>query len=286
MNNGKYPILVVDDEKEVTMSLKSLFQALGHEMYTALDGNEANKVIDEVRPELVILDLRMPKVDGKSVLKRIRSTYQDMKVIVITAYPQEKEEVDKLGVDGFFVKPVDLPALIDRIKYVLETKKNTRVHPAKEEKPKQLKKTPKAKILFIEPNASIHGFTCGLFDSQEFNPGEYETKIVYSLKDAMGLFTDNSIYVFSPDLVVIYDFNIEMDIIENFADYMMSTSFKPKQVILHGIFPRSDYEVTQLKKKGITYCNQNVMTDEEFRKMNKKLIDFVADECIKHKLVK
>ena len=286
MIDKKYPILVVDDEKEVTMSLKSFFQTLGHEMYTAFDGEEADKVIEQARPELVILDIRMPKMDGKELLKRIRSNYSEMKVIVITAYPQEKEEVEAIGVDGFFVKPVDLPGLIDRITYVLETKKDTRIYPAEEEKEKPLEKTPKAKVLFIEPNASIYGFTCGLFESKEFNPGEYEVKVVYSVKDAIGLFKDNSIYTFSPDIVVIYDFNIEMDVIENFADYMMSTSFKPKRVILHGIFPRGDYEIAQLKKRGITYCNQNVMTDEEFRKMNKRLIDFVAEECIKHKLVK
>lgn len=285
-NNKKYPILVVDDEREVTMSLKSLFETLGHEMFTALDGETANKLIREARPQLIILDIRMPKVDGKKILKRIRNIYSNMKVIVITAYPEEKEEVEKLGIDGFFIKPVDLPALIDRIKYVLETKEDTRVYPTKVIKEEKIKKVPKAKILFIEPNINIYGFTCGLFGSKEFNPGEYEIKVVYSLKEALDLFHPRSLYAFSPDIVVIYDFNTDIENIDELADYIMSTSHKPKEVIMHGIFPRNDYEIIKLKEKSITYCNQNILTDEGFREMNKKLIDFVAKECLKHKLVK
>jgi len=286
-NNKRHVILVVDDEKNVTMSLKSFFETLGHEMYTALDGEEANKVIETTRPELIILDIRMPKVDGKEILKRVRSVYSKTKVIIITAYEEEKEEVEKLGIDGFFTKPVDLPRLIDRIKYVLATKKDTRVYPTKEIKEEEtLKKVPKAKILFIEPNVNVYGFTCGLFDSKQFNPGEYEVKVVYSIKEAFELFGDKSIYGFSPDIVIIYDFNIELTDIDKLADYIMSLSFKPKEVIMHGIFPRTDFEITQLERKGITYCNQNIMNDEELRSMNKKLIDFVGKECIRLGLIK
>lgn len=158
-NNKRHVILVVDDEKKVTMSLKSFFETLGHEMYTAMDGEEANKVIETIRPELIILDIRMPKVDGKEILKRVRSVYSKTKVIIITAYEEEKEEVEELGIDGFFIKPVDLPALIDRIKYVLATEKDTRVYPTKVVKKEVvIEKIPKAKILFIEPNINVYGF--------------------------------------------------------------------------------------------------------------------------------
>jgi len=286
MNHQKHVILVVDDEKEVTMSLKSFFSTLGHEMYTALDGQEANRVIDEIKPELVILDIRMPKVNGKEILKKIRSTYSNTKVIVITAYEQEKKEVEKIGVDGFFMKPVDLPALIERIKFVLATKKDTIVQPSKEAKKKPSKKIPKAKILFIEPNINVYGFTCGLFESKDFNIGEYEIKVAYSLNEAMELFSPNSLYEFIPDIVVLYDFSTQLEDIDKFADYMMQTSFKPKEIIMHGILPRTDFEIVQLKKKGIKYCNQNVLTDEGLRSMNKKLIDFVSNECLALGLVK
>jgi len=287
MHNKRHVILVVDDEKKVTMSLKSFFETLGHEMYTALDGEEANKVIETIRPELIILDIRMPKVDGKEILKRVRSAYSKTKVIIITAYEEEKEKVEELGIDGFFIKPVDLPALIDRIKYVLATEKDTRIYPTKiVEKKAAIEKIPKAKILFIEPNINVYGFTCGLFDSHEFNPGEYEIKVIYSLKEAFELFGPKSIYTFSPDVVIMYDFNIELTDIDKLADYIMNLSFKPKEVIMHGVFPRTDFEIAQLERKGITYCNQNIMTDEELRTMNKKLIDFVGKECVRLGLVK
>lgn len=286
-NTRKHAILVVDDEKEVTISLQSFFETLGHEMYIALDGEEATYVIDQVRPELVVLDIRMPKVNGKEILKKIRSTYRDIKVIVITAYEQEREEVEKIGVDGFFIKPVDLPALIDRIRHVLETKGDTKVYPTKEVKEKEVgRKVPKARVLFIEPNINVYGYTCGLFNSKEFNPGEYETKVAYSFDEAVDLFHPSSLYEFSPDIVIIYDANAEFEELTKLPDYIMGISHKPRKVIVHGIFPRTDYEIAQLKKKGILYCDQNVCTDEDFRKINKKLIDFIADECINLGLIK
>lgn len=286
MNNKKYPILVVDDEREVTMSLKSFFETLGHEMYTALDGEAADKIINEVMPQLVILDIRIPKIDGKQILRRIKSMHRGIKVIVITAYPQEKEEVEEIGIDGFFTKPVNLPKLIERIKYVLETEKDTRFYPTKIIKEEVIKEIPKAKILFIEPNINIYGYTCGMFNSEEFNSGEYETKVAYSLKEAMDLFQPNSIYAFSPDIVIIYDINQEFEELDKIADYIMHISFRPKEIIVHGIFPRNEHEIAILERKGITYCDQNVFTDEDFRKMNRKLIDFVAKECTKLRLVK
>ena len=286
MNDKKYPILVVDDEKNVTMSLESFFKTLGHEMYTALDGETATKIITDKRPELVILDIRMPNIDGKEILRRIRKKYSDMKVIVITAYEEEAKEVEQIGVDGFFIKPVDMQGLIDRIKYVLETKEDTRAYPTKKIKEPVLKEIPKAKVLFIEPDLNIYGYTCGMFESKQFNPGEFEVRVAYDLKEAMAMFGDNSIYGFHPDIVVIYDIHRELTELDKIADYMLNISFRPKEIIVHGIFPRNDHDIEKLKKKGVIYCDQNVLTDEDFRKMNQKLISCVSRECVKLGLVK
>lgn len=123
MNNNteKGVILVVDDEKEVTMSLKGFFSAIGYDMLTAFDGDEALKVIDSIKSlDLILLDVRMPGVDGIQILKHLRKTNSKTKVIIITAYDKEvKAEVEKIGIDGFFAKPIDLSKLIDRIRYVI-----------------------------------------------------------------------------------------------------------------------------------------------------------------------
>lgn len=275
-------ILVVDDEKEVTMSLQGFFTALGHDMLTALDGNEALQIIDSIGLDLVLLDMRMPGVDGMQVLKHIRKAKPKTKVIVITAYDKEvKNEVEKIGIDGFFTKPIDLSKLLERIRYVLETSKNTRAYPTKEKAEAISKETPKAKLLFLEPNPVVFGFTCGFFASKNLVDGEYETKVVYGDREGLDV-----LYDYQPDMVIMYDSLYNMKDTKELAGLMMKSSHKPKSVILHGLFPKTEYELIELKKMGVQYCNQNALDDEGFRISNKKLADFVAKECVKQRLVK
>ena len=275
-------ILVVDDEKEVTMSLKGFFTALGHDMLTALTGDEALHIINSIDLDLVLLDMKMPGIDGLQILKHVRTQKPKTKVIVITAYDEEyKEEVEKTGIDGFFAKPIDLSRLIDRIRYVLETRKNTRVYPTKEKIEAPPKEIPKARLLFIEPNPMVYGFTCGFFAGKDLVEGEYETKVVYGDREGLNL-----LYDYEPDIVVMFDALYNMEDTKELAGLMMKSSHKPKAVILHGLIPKTAFEVTELKKMGIKFCNQNSMDDEGFRVSNKKLADFIAKECIKYDLVK
>ena len=275
-------ILVVDDEKEVTMSLKGFFTALGHDMLAAFNGEEALRIIDSVGLDLILLDVRMPGVDGIQVLKHVRAKKPKTKVIIMTAYDKEvKEEVEKIGIDGFFPKPIDLSRLLDRIRYVLKTSKDTKVYPTKEKAEIPTKKTPKAKLLFVEPNPMVYGFTCGYFAGKDLVEGEYETKVAYG--DREGL---NVLYSYQPDIVIMYDALYNMEDTKQLAAIMMQSSHKPKTVILHSLIPKTDFEMKELEKMGIKFCNQNAMDDEGFRISNKKLADFVSKECIKHGLIK
>jgi len=275
-------ILVVDDEKEVTMSLKGFFTAIGHDMLTALNGEEALKIIDSISLDLILLDVKMPGVDGIAVLKHVRKTKPRTKVIIITAYDKEvKEEVEKLGIDGFFSKPIDLSKLLDRIRYVLQTSKNTRAYPTKEKAEKVSKEIPKAKLLFLEPNPMVFGFTCGFFAASDLVEGEYETKVVYNDREGLDV-----LYNYLPDIVIMYDSLYNMEDTKQLAGLMMNSSHKPKAVILHGIFPKSEFEIKELQNMGVQYCNQNAMDDEGFRMLNRKLVDFVAKECVRFGLVK
>lgn len=283
MNTNAGVILVVDDEKEVTMSLKGFFAALGHEMLTSFDGKDAMQIIDAISLDLVLLDIKMPGIDGIEILKHIRKVRPRTKVIVITAYDKEvKEEVEKIGIDGFFSKPIDLSKLLDRIRYLLATpSKNTRAYPTQEKKEVPTGEIPKAKLLFIEPNPVVYGFTCGCFAAKDVIEGDYETKVVYGDSDGL-----NHLYDYQPDVVIMYDSVYNMEDTKELAGLMMASSHKPKAVILHGLIPKMEYELKELEKMGILYCNQNTMDDEGFRLCNKKLADFVAKQCMKHGLVK
>ena len=183
---------------------------------------------------------------------------------------------------GFFAIPIDLSRLFYRIRYVIDDpKRDTRVYPSKEKEEATSKRTPKARLLFIEPSPIVYGFTCGFFAASGIMEGEYETKVVYGDKDGLSI-----LYDYQPDIVIMYDSLFSMDDTKELAGLMMKSSHRPKAVILHGLIPKTDFEIRDLDKMNIKFCNQNSIDDEGFRLLNKKLADFVAKECVKYGLVK
>lgn len=288
-NNEKGVILVVDDEKEVTMSLEGFFATLGYDMLTALDGEEALKVIDSIKNlDLILLDVRMPGVDGIQILKHLRKTGSKAKVIIMTAYDNEvKQEVEKIGIDGFFAKPIDLSKLIDRIRYVIENSdKNTRAYPTEETTVPASKKTPKARLLFIEPSIEMHAFTSALFNNPDFCSGEYEKKALYYGIDSLSGIILNELMSYQPDIVLINDYAMSEGDILNMIDLFRSIKIQPAEIIIHGLFARSSIFETQLKIKKVKRCIQNTMNNQQLIEMNKKLIDCVDKECLERGLVK
>jgi two-component system response regulator (stage 0 sporulation protein F) len=289
-NNGeKGVILVVDDEKEVTMSLKGFFTALGYDMLTALDGNEAMNVINSIKNlDLILLDVKMPGVDGIQILKHLRKNNSKAKVIIMTAYDKDvKQEVEKAGIDGFFAKPIDLSKLIDRIRYLIEDPdKDTRVYPTKEKAVAVSKKIPRAKLLFIEPSVEMHAFTSALFNNPDFCSGEYERKAIYFGIDNLSGIILHELMAYQPDIVLINDYAMSEGDILNMIDLIDGVKIKPDEIIIHGLFERSSIFETRLKMKKVKRCIQNTMDHQQLIEMNKKLIDFVNNECIDHGLVK
>jgi two-component system, response regulator, stage 0 sporulation protein F len=275
-------ILVVDDEKEVTRSLEGFFSALGYKILGAFNGEEALEIIKTRRLDLILLDIRMPGIDGRDVLKRVKKDNPTIKTIVFTAYgKQYKDEVEKLGVDSFFTKPLNLSKLIETIQTLIGP--DAAIKPPTEPiHVEETKGIPKAKILFIQPSPMTYGFTCGYFAGHDnLAGGDYDVRVSYDVKEALNL-----IYSYQPDIVVMYDCFFNPDDAKEFGGLMMKSSHKPKSVILHGLIPRTQFQVMELEQNGIQFCNQNTMNDENLRATNKKLVDYVNQECIKHKLLK
>ncbi len=79
-------ILVVDDEKEINETLSEILTNRGHQMFSAFDGDEAIKILRENNIDLVLLDMRMPKVDGIQVIKAIKQHTPRTRIMVITGY--------------------------------------------------------------------------------------------------------------------------------------------------------------------------------------------------------
>jgi len=109
-------ILVVDDERPIAEIIKYNLQKEGFEVQTAYDGEEAIKTVHKMKPELIILDIMLPKKNGFEVLKEIRVQYV-MPVIMLTAKEEENDKITglDLGADDYIVKPFSNKELIARV---------------------------------------------------------------------------------------------------------------------------------------------------------------------------
>ena len=110
-------ILVVDDEKPITDIEKFNLEKEGYDVVVAYDGEEALQKVDEETPELIILDLMLPKVDGLEVAREVRKT-RDMPIIMVTAKDSELDKVLglELGADDYVTKPFSNRELVARVK--------------------------------------------------------------------------------------------------------------------------------------------------------------------------
>jgi CheY-like chemotaxis protein/two-component sensor histidine kinase len=108
-------ILVVDDESDAALSLAMLLETMGHETCTATDGPDALQTVASFRPQVVILDLGLPGMDGYEIARRLRRarSHQSLLLVALTGYGQEenRRRSQEVGIDNYLTKPVDDNAL-------------------------------------------------------------------------------------------------------------------------------------------------------------------------------
>ena len=119
--NSKAKILLVDDETAITTNLSPFLERSGYTVSVASDGEEALRQISSVNPDLIILDVLMPKIDGREVLRRLRTSGNWIPVILLTQVGEAIERAMALeeGADDYLNKPFDPHELIARIRAVL-----------------------------------------------------------------------------------------------------------------------------------------------------------------------
>ncbi len=117
---AKKRILVVDDEVDMVDGIKIMLEADSYEVITAFDGQEGLRKAQKESPDLILLDVMMPKMDGFEVLRRLRadSETQDIPVIMLTAKGDTESlfEASSLGSTDFFIKPFDAQELSNFIR--------------------------------------------------------------------------------------------------------------------------------------------------------------------------
>ena len=118
---GKPKILIVDDSKLVTDIVKMRLEMYGYEVRLAHSGEEALTCIADEVPDLMVLDVQMPGIDGYEVCRRLRDNPEldDLRIIMLTS-SDDKHSAFEAGVDDYLNKDVDLLNLPNRVKLVLE----------------------------------------------------------------------------------------------------------------------------------------------------------------------
>jgi CheY-like chemotaxis protein len=109
-------ILVADDEMAIRLLYSEELKEEGYEVYTASNGREALEIIDKTPLDLVILDIKMPEMDGIEALRQIKERKPDLPVLLSTAYGEYKQDFATWASDDYLVKSSDLEDLKNAVK--------------------------------------------------------------------------------------------------------------------------------------------------------------------------
>ncbi len=116
-------ILIVDDEPNIALSLEFLMRKAGFEVTVARDGREALAALDREVPDLVLLDVMIPEVDGFELCQRIRNreAFSRTKIVMLTARGRESERLRglEMGADAYVTKPFSTRELVERVRGML-----------------------------------------------------------------------------------------------------------------------------------------------------------------------
>lgn len=131
MTGAKPRILLVDDEPSLVAVLQPVLEAADYEVSVATDGASALAALERGEPDVMLLDLGLPDLDGKQVIARIRPR-SDVPIIVVSARHQEIEKIAALdeGADDYVNKPFEIGELMARVRAALRRRSTTRRRPA------------------------------------------------------------------------------------------------------------------------------------------------------------
>jgi len=149
----RFRILVVDDEVRIVNFLESKLKASGYEVLTAANGIEGLEQVQAQQPDLVVLDLLMPKMNGLEMLKQLRS-FSAVPVIVLTAMGADADRIKglELGADDYLPKPFNPDELVARIEAV-----RRRLEPAERDKTPEVMKLGEVTIDFKKRSLQVGG---------------------------------------------------------------------------------------------------------------------------------
>ncbi|MEV5414083.1 response regulator transcription factor [Thermopolyspora sp. NPDC052614] len=125
-------LLVVDDEPNIRELLSASLRYAGFDVITAADGRDAVQLAERTRPDLVVLDVMLPDLDGFAVINRLRSAGRRVPVVFLTARDATEDKIAGLGLaDDYVTKPFSLEEMLARIRAVLRRTRGEHLSPAR-----------------------------------------------------------------------------------------------------------------------------------------------------------
>jgi len=115
-------ILLVDDEEEFVKTLSERIQIRGFDADIALNGEQALDVLKQKMPHVMVLDLKMPGMQGLEVLRQVKKRYPELPVLILTGHGSERDEAEvrRIGDFDYLQKPVDIDILIERVRHAYQ----------------------------------------------------------------------------------------------------------------------------------------------------------------------
>lgn len=130
LESGKRKALIVDDDEELVELIRDVLEADGRfDVRVANNGFDAGMMVKEYRPDIIVLDVMLPDINGKEVCQRVRSdsTLDDVKIICISGMVEQDKVADlkESGADEFMQKPFEIEALVERMCQLLDVEPST-----------------------------------------------------------------------------------------------------------------------------------------------------------------
>ena len=117
-------ILIVDDEQDIVESLKFVLETEDYTCYCAYNGEDGLRLAKEIMPDLIILDIMMPKINGYKISRLLKfdAKYKNIPILMVTARSQEEDKLigEETGADEYITKPFELEEVVKKVKEYLK----------------------------------------------------------------------------------------------------------------------------------------------------------------------
>lgn len=178
-------ILIVDDEKEIVELIDFYMRNNGYNTFKAFNGKEALEIFERENLDIIVLDIMMPHIDGKEVLRKIREK-SNVPIIFLSAKGEDIDKIDGLflGADDYLAKPFNPIELIARVKALL--RRSTIFNNRQEE----------AETMLVNKNLKLDEKTCKVYkDNVELQLTSFEYKLIcFLMKNKNKVFTKGQLY--------------------------------------------------------------------------------------------